>query len=164
MISGLTCACRAAGRGRSKGVLAEEGACPTLAGIRSELSSGSAGTGVRYHDRTGQKERKSDLEDGGRRRKGAHFSFVAGRRFYGVFCSCKAASLVIVSTLDWWLVWWRATWLLLLPSVGDAVFEAQRTTELVLVQRFVLEVCSSSVESSEFNSRRLSRLRIISCH
>ena len=95
MISGLTCACRAAGRGRSKGVLAEIGACPALAGIGSELA-GSAGTGVRYHDRTGQKkERKSELEDGGRRRKGAHFSFVAGQRFYGVFCSYKAASLVI---------------------------------------------------------------------
>ena len=26
------------------------------------------------------------------------------------------------------MVWWRATWLLL-PSVGDAVFEAQRTTQ-----------------------------------
>ena len=95
MISGLTCACRAAGRGRSKGVLAEEGACPTLGAIRSELA-GSAGTSVRYHDPTRQKkERKSDLEDGGRRREGAHFSFVAGQRFYGVFCSYKAASLVI---------------------------------------------------------------------
>ena len=78
-ITGLTCARRAAGRGRSKGVLAEEGACPTAAGICSELSSGSAGTGVRYHDRAQKDKGKRELEEGGRRRKGEHLSFVAGR-------------------------------------------------------------------------------------
>lgn len=77
--------------------------------------------------------------------------FVAGRRFYGVFCSYKAASLVIEM--------WYVGMVVGMVEGNVAAFTVRRRcrfrstkndTELLLVQRFVLEVCSSSVESSEF--------------